>query len=89
MSLGVQAEPGEGPELAENIQQLLLLQVEPGSSLDGELDDAGGEVIAAITRANTFSYRDRNTNTSGQTFLPDLELEWASREMEGEVSVDG
>ena len=89
MSLGVQAEPGEGPELAENIQQLLLLQVEPGPSLDGELDDAGGEVIVAITRANTFSNRDRNKKTSGQTILPDFELEWASREMEGEVSVDG
>ena len=55
MGLGVQAVFGEGPELAEDLLQLLLLQVEPGPSLDGELDDTGGEVIAAVTRANTFS----------------------------------
>ena len=61
--LSVQTEVGESPELAEDLLQLLLLQVESGASLDGELDDAGGDVIVAVTRAKTFSFTDMETQT--------------------------
>ena len=51
-SLGVEAEPDQCSELAEDLLELLLLQVEPGSSLDGKLDEAR----TAVTTGPTFSY---------------------------------
>ena len=55
-SLGVEAEPDQCSELAEDLLELLLLQVEPGSSLDGKLDEAGVEARTAVTTGPTFSY---------------------------------
>ena len=53
-SPGVQAVSDQSPELAEDLLERLLLQVEPGSSLDGELDEAAVEVRTAVSTSQTF-----------------------------------
>ena len=56
VGLGVEAVSDQSPELAEDLLELLLLQVEPGSSLDGELDEVGVKARTAVTTGPSFNY---------------------------------
>ena len=79
VGLGVEAVSDQSPELAEDLLKLLLLQVEPGSPLDGELDEAGVEVRTAVTTGSTFSFGEQeNRNTiSDRTRHSYLSWSWS------------
>ena len=74
--LAVHAVSDQCPELAEDFLQLLLLQVEPGSSLDRELEEAAGSERRAVTRVPSCREREeietQSSGTPDQTILPEL-----------------
>ena len=74
--LAVQAVSDQSPVLAEDFLQLFLLQVEPGSSLDRELEEAAGSERSSVTRVSTYREREeietQSPGTPDQTILPEL-----------------